>query len=371
MNNQIRILHVFASLDRGGSETLIMNIYRKIDKSKYQFDFVVNDSNKKYAYEDEIISLGGRIYRIPKYKFYNMITYLRQWKKILKNSNVNVVHGHHTTPGFLYLSLAKKYSKIAIAHSHIAGKSKGIIPILKSLHRYPLRFIADYLFACSENSAQWMFGKMKNKSIILNNSIDVERFSFNKYIRKDLRSKLNLEDKFVIGNVGRLNNQKNHKFILEVFEKIIESETNSVLLLIGIGELYEYIKTLIKEKNLDNKVYLLGARSDVNELYQVFDVFLMPSIYEGLPLTLIEAQTSGLKCVVSNRITKEVDVSNNVDFVDLNHDAKYWAEIVLKYKSAYKRDGISKKTILAGYDVESNTKKLISLYNQFINEKKL
>lgn len=363
MEQPIRILQVFASLDRGGAETMIMNLYRKIDKTKVQFDFIVNENQKKYDYESEIIRLGGRVFYVPRCKISNYLFYKRTWRNLLnEHPEWNIIHGHHTSVAFIYLSVAKSLDKVTIAHSHTAGRGSKMKSMLKVVARYPLRHIANYLFACSDLAAKWMFGKYSTSTQILNNSIDGQRYIFSIEKRQCKRKELNIEDKFVIGHIGNFSNVKNYPFILDVFKSILKQNNNSILMLIGKDKNDPEVENKVKNLGFDSHVIFTGVRADIPELLQAMDVFLMPSLYEGLPVTLIEAQASGLKCIISDNITHEVKITNQVEFVSLNKSSDYWADQVLKYSSGYERRNVFKDISDAGYDISENAKRMENFY---------
>lgn len=365
MGEPIRVLQVFASLDRGGAEAMIMSLYRNINKDKVQFDFVVNDSNTEYEHEREIIRLGGRVFYIPRFSFFNYFSYRKAWENLIEeHPEWRVVHGHHTSPAFIYLTIAKQKGRFTIAHSHIAGTDRTLKSYTKRLMRFPLRYIADQLFACSDMAAKWMYGKNSQDVYLINNSIDSKIFSYDESVRENMRKKLSVEGKFVVGHIGRFKTQKNHIFLLEVFNEIVKTQKNAVLLLIGDGELKSLIKKKAKSMGLEKKVMLLGVRSDIPELLFSMDVFLFPSLYEGLPVTLIEAQASGLKCIVSDTITSEMGITKLVKFISLSASIEYWAKQTTKYFVGYERKNMHKEIIEAGYDVKSNAVWLRDYYEK-------
>lgn len=352
----IRVLHVFASLDRGGAETMLMNIYRNIDRTKVQFDFVVNDNNEEYAYEKEIMDLGGRIYRIPRYTLDNHLKYKKAWYKLLmNNTDWKIVHAHHTSTASIYLRIAKYFNLITIAHSHTAGGEFSFKSRIKMIMRYPIRYIADYLFACSVTAAKWMFGKSSKNTYILNNAIDSKKYIYNENIRIEKRKELNIEDKFVIGHIGNFSEVKNYPFIIEVIKSVLKQNNKAVLILVGKNNNNPEIEKKANEMGLKNQVIFTGVRSDVPELLQAMDVFLFPSFFEGLPVTLVEAQASGLHCIVSDSITNEVKITELVNFISLSKSPDYWAEQVLKYAEGYERLDTTSEIIEAGYDVKENS----------------
>ena len=357
MSEPIRILQVFASLDRGGAEAMIMNLYRKIDKEKIQFDFVVNDRDTEYAHEKEITDLGGRIFRVPRFKLFNYSTYKKAWINLFENHpEWEIVHGHHTSPAFIYLSVAKRKKRLTIAHSHIAGTEKNIKSYSKKLMRLPLRYISDYLFACSDKASKWMFGNRSKKAHLINNSIDSAVFSYDECIRNKARKNLGIEDRFVIGHIGRFQTQKNHNFLIDVFYEVRKKNSHAVLLLIGDGDLRSSIKKKVESQGLEGSVLFLGVRSDIPELLLAMDMFLFPSLYEGLPVTLMEAQASGLKILASDTITNEVAITDNVEFMSLNSSAEVWADRIMKYSNGYERKDTSQEIVSAGYDIKSTAK---------------
>lgn len=362
----VRILQVLASLDRGGAETMIMNLYRNIDKNKIQFDFVVNDRVEEYAYESEIKKLGGRIFRMPKYKISNYFPYKNAWIQLIsQHPEWKIVHGHHTSPASIYLKVAKAFNCKTIAHSHIAGEEKTVKSRMKIIMRYPLRYIAHYLFACSRAAGEWLFGEKecnRDNFYVLNNAIDAKKFSFNVSVRNEKRKELQLEDKYVIGHVGRFQTQKNHTFLIDIFKGVADKYENAVLLLVGDGELRPSLEKKVNHLGLSDKVIFTGVRADISDLMQAMDVFVFPSLYEGLPVTLIEAQASGLPCVVSDTITKEIYLTNLIKSVELSSTVKEWSEEILNFKIESNKRDTSKEIIGAGYDVEKNSKWIEEFY---------
>ncbi|MCW6700871.1 glycosyltransferase family 1 protein [Anaerococcus sp. NML200537] len=332
MSNIKRILHVIGGMDRGGAETLIMNIYRNIDRTKVQFDFAVHTNNRCH-YDDEIESLGGKIYHLPRFKIYNIIDYKISWNKLLSKGEWQIIHGHLDSTASIYLKIAKKYGLITIAHSHSTSSGTGVKKIIVDyLHRDIVKF-SDYNFACSTESGEWLFGKNSNFSIIYN-GIEMKKFIFDESIRKNVRNELNLNNKFVIGHVANYTYPKNHKFIIELFKIIAEKDSNANLVLAGKG-VKENIYESIRGTLIENKITFLGVRNDINRVLQAFDVFILPSLYEGLPVSLVEAQASGLQCIASDQITKEVKYTENLEFIPINNNdsLKKWANKILSLKN--------------------------------------
>lgn len=368
----LRVLQVFAQMNRGGAENMIMNLYRNIDRAVIQFDFIVH-TEEKCAFDDEILSLGGKIYHIPRYTGKNHFIYKDAWRDFFKqHPEYKIIHGHVRSTASIYLKIAKKYGLATIAHSHSIGSRGNLISrITKNIMQRQIRHIADNFLACSENAGKWLFGKnivSKNTFHVAKNAIDTELYRYNEHIRDEIREQLNIHDRFVIGHIGSFTHVKNHKFLINVFNEILKANNKALLLLVGDGQLRNAIENNVNAMGLANNVFFMGVRTDVFELLQAMDIILFPSLYEGLPLTLIEAQASGIKCIVSDRITDEVKITDNVEFVSLNQSPKYWAEQVLKYTGGYERKNNVKEICDAGYDVKENARWLEIYYINSINK---
>ena len=371
MTEPIRILQVFAEMNRGGAETMIMNLYRHIDRERIQFDFIVH-TQEKCAFDEEIEQLGGRIYKVPKYVGTNHFSYKNAWKDFFKShSDYTIIHGHVRSTASIYLKIAKRYNLTTIAHSHSISSGSGIKAVIKDVFQLPIRHISDYFLACSETAGQWLFGDKvvaSNKFKILNNAIDVEEFTFNNQIREAIRYDYGIEDKLVIGHVGRFHSAKNHEFLIDIFKSVHNKVNNSVLLLIGDGALKESIQMKVRKEKLENSVIFAGVRSDVPDIFQGMDIFVMPSLFEGLPVTLIEAQASGLKIFASDVITNEVAITDNIEFLSLNRSAEVWAERIMEYRDGYERKDTSQEIVAAGYDVNNNAQELEQFYLSILSE---
>ena len=325
---KVKVLQVVSKMHQGGIENFLMNVYRKIDTDKVQFDFIVHHK-ERCCFEDEIEKLGGKVYHFSVMDDKNLIKYFFEINKFFKeHKEYNIIHAHLASIGFIYLFFAKKNGvKIRIAHSHgtahlnnLKGRIKGIL-----FHLFP--FFANYYMACSTEAGKFLF---PNKTVeIVPNAIEIEKFQFDANIRNDIRNKYNLNDKFVIINVGRLNLQKNHIFLLRVFRKVVDLNKNAILVLIGDGEERHNIENEIINLNLESTVKMLGIQKNVSHFYSASDVFVMPSFWEGLPVTGVEAQVSGLNCIFADTITKEVIVTKQTRFLSLNEKEEKWAEEIL------------------------------------------
>lgn len=355
----IRVLHIVTHMERGGLETMIMNYYRNIDRSKVQFDFLTHrDTNA--SYNDEILSLGGRIYSLPPLNPFSR-KYIKALDDFFKNhKEYNIVHSHLNAMSTIPLKYAKKNGvKFTIAHSHNTNQDKNLKYLIKSFSKKNITKYADQLFACGEEAGIWIFNT--NDFIVLNNAIDAGLYSYNKEKSIAIKQKLNIDGKFVIGHVGRFNLQKNHEFIIDIFNEVQKREENSVLLLVGDGKLKHEIEEKVSNLRLKDKVYFLGIRADVNDLMQAMDVFLFPSLYEGLPVTMVEAQSSGLKCFISNTVPKDCILTDNVEVIDLDKDCDIWAKEIVKYKN-YARENTKKQIEKANFDIKENSKWLQNFY---------
>jgi len=340
-----------------------MNLYRAVDRSIIQFDFIVH-SEKKGEFNDEIEQLGGKIYVCPIFKGHNIFQY-KLWLETFfrEHKEYRILHSHIRSCASLYIPVAKKHGLKTIIHSHSTSNGKGFKSLAKKILQYPLRYQADYLVACSKEAGEWLFGKAylrRGKYMIIPNAVDVKKFSLNENVRNDYRKQLGVEGKIVFGNVGRFHESKNHMFLLDVFSEIHRRNGNTVLMLVGDGYLRSVIENRIHQLGLDNSVILTGTRSDVPNLMQAMDVFLLPSLWEGLPVTLVEAQAAGLPCLVSDTITKDADISDLIHRLPLG-DVSKWADLAL---SPLVRHDVSKEIKASGFDIKDSAKFLTTFYQK-------
>ncbi|MBY0145915.1 glycosyltransferase family 1 protein [Neobacillus niacini] len=364
MSKPIRVLHVVVNMNRGGAETLIMNLYRNIDRSKVQFDFL---TCKDGIFDSEIKELGGTIYRIPYVSEAGHFGYIKSLNDFFsRHDDYTIVHSHlNRMSGFVLRAAKKAGIHYCITHSHNTGGEGGILT--KGYKWYSGLFIpsnSDYTLACSQAAAKWLFGKRSSSTTLLNNGIEPELFSYSPDIRMTKRMELGISDQFVIGHVGRFTKQKNHKFLLEVFAEFVKRKPESILLLCGDGILRKDIEQRVNELNIQSKVKFLGVRSDINKLLQAFDLFVFPSLHEGLPVTLIEAQAAGIPCLISEEITKEVDMGLELmKFIELTSVDSWVTE--LENSSVERRErNTSKLKMLRdkGYDIKNTARWLEDFY---------
>lgn len=357
----VRILHVVTYMGRGGLETMLMNYYRHIDRSKIQFDFLVH-RDFEADYDQEILSLGGRIYHLPRLNPFS-IHYHKELDSFFKNHpEYQIVHVHQDCMSSIALKAAhRNHVPIRIAHSHSSSQDKNIKYFIK---RYFMRSIPQYathLFACGKEAGNWMFNGANYQ--IVRNAIDSKLFSYDKNIRNKIRNEFNVSNnQIVIGHVGRFNYPKNHDFLIDIFNEVHKMLNNSKLLLVGTGDLEGGIRKKVNELNLTNDVIFLGNRNDVNELMQAMDIFVFPSHYEGLPVTLVEAQASGLPIIKSNYVSDQCIMTPNVYTLSLNNTSKEWANQIVEMMKKYKRTDTSHYIIENKYDVSANANWLAKFY---------
>jgi glycosyltransferase involved in cell wall biosynthesis len=358
MSDPIRILHVLNGLGTGGAEAIVMNWYRHIDRDKVQFDFLIRSNVNIFA--DEIEKLGGRVYIMPPYPscyFANKRETTRFFKEHANDYAGIHVHGN----ALLYVNvfnIAKKYGiNMRIFHSHSIQTNFKYLPI-HIYNRCRINNLATDFFACSQAAGEWAF--KSRPYIVINNGIETDRFVYNEADRIRTRESLGIIDEKVYGHVGRFVPVKNHNFLLEVFEKILRRDDNSLLLLVGEGELLDNVKQLAKEKGISKRIIFTGRRRDIPALMNAMDVFVLPSHYEGLGIVAVEAQASGLPVLLSDNITKDVKMTSCVDFLPLT-DSEVWAERCIDL-SNISRTNTQEAIINSGYDISSSTKILEEYY---------
>jgi len=369
MEKAIRVLHVVTTMDFGGVETLLMEIYRNIDREKIQFDFLChNSSDGKYV--EEIKKLGGRIYQVNSIlRSGGAIRYQHNLRRFFKqHSEYRIVHSHKNAQNGLILKAAKDAGiPIRISHSHIANREYS--RFTEYYYNYSIRRIkkdaTDY-FACSMAAARCMYQDKRiiDKTIVINNSIDIEKFKFSDNSRKTIRENLNIENDIVFVHVGRFMEQKNHKFLIDIFSEIEKQIHNVKLLLIGEGVLMPQIKQQADELGISEKIIYLGSKSNVQDYLSASDMFLFPSLFEGLGIVLIEAQANGLPCIISKDvIPEEADVGAGlVKRVSLSQSAESWANECLNSVERINSEIAQKAVYDAGYDIKEITRRLQTFY---------
>ena len=359
----IKVLYVNGGImDRGGVSSVMMNYFLHFDHEIIHVDFLVH-GNKKGERDDEIISRGSKIYRVPP-KSNNLLKNRKSIKQILKNESYDIVHSHADSGNAYILKIAQECGiRIRISHSHNTGYTihNRIRILCNELQKKQVAKYATALWACSEKAGKWLYGD-KLKFEVIHNAIELEKYRFNVDKRKTIREELGISDYYVIGNVGRLDYQKNQQFLIKVFAEIQDSK--KCLVIVGEGQDREQIENLILECKQEDKVLLLGQRSDVNDILNVFDVFALPSNFEGLGIVAIEAQANGLYCLCSDQVPDEVAVSEKIEFIPLEYDQ--WKE---KLNGRYNRNTAKVELLRKkGYDIVIEAEKMQNTYISMVKK---
>ena len=371
---QVHVLVLDTVMDRGGAEAMIMNYMRNINRDIIKFDFLTN-RDYRAAYEDEIESLGGKVYHMcPMYpgKFHRYKKEVREFLK--EHPEYKIIHSNLEERSYLPLKVAKKMGvPVRISHSH--NRPLGINPklIVRYYFRFMLKFYNTHMFACGEEAGDWLYGKKNRSNVtIMNNAVDANQYRYNPEVSKEMKKQLGIEGKKVIGHVGRFFPQKNHGFLIDIFNEIHKKDKDTVLLLVGGGELDDALKNQIKEKvrnlGLEDAVEFLGVREDVDRIVQTFDVFLLPSLFEGLPVTMVEAQAAGLPCVISDKVPIQCDLTGNVWVVPLEESPEKWADVVLDKANNFEKRDTYQQIADAGFDIKSQAKWLEEFYVKVLEE---
>lgn len=356
----MRVLQVVTHMERGGLESMLMNYYRHIERDKVQFDFLVH-RQERAAFDDEIESLGGKIYRLPRLVPWNR-SYLMALNRFFDgHSEYKVVHVHQDCLSSVILKAAQKNGvPVRIAHSHSANQDRNLKYPIKLWYKRSIPQYATALFACGKDAGDWMFNGVSYQ--IVNNAIDAAAYTYDSVLRAEIRSKLGLNDELVVGHVGRFSPAKNHPFLLDIFTALLHQEPNAVLLLAGDGTNMEKMQLKAQELGITERVRFLGVRSDVSDLMQAMDVFVFPSLYEGLPVTMVEAQAAGLPCIISDKVPPECVLTDGlVDIMPLSAKPEIWAEKILEKRSTQRTNHCGEITA-QGFDITTEAIKLQKFY---------
>jgi len=366
----IRIAQIMGKWVGGGVEAVVLNYYRHLDRNKIEFDFICDSDSTCIPYE-EIKSLGGKVILIPPYQ--KIFKYIKELTKILKENKYNIVHSHINTLSVFPLYCAKKAKvPVRIAHNHsTTNKKEWKRNIIKCILKPFSKIFSTEYMSCSEYAGRWLFGNKtfdNNNVYVLNNAVDLNKLKYNLSIRDEYRKKLNIKkEQLVIGNVGRMVETKNHTFLLDIF-KLISEEHDSILVLVGQGPLENYLKQKAKKLGLYDKVIFLGQREDVYNIYQAFDLFVLPSLYEGFGMVLLEAQATNLPCIVSTGVPQEAKLINDFKFISLNESLITWKNSIIDLFKTNKRIDNSKILTEKGFDIVNEAKKLEKKYFSLLEE---
>lgn len=362
MEYPIRVAQMMTDMNYGGVEMVVMNYYRHIDRPKVQFDFFALEGST-IPQREEIERLGGRVYVVPKYT--HLIQYEREIQRIFRENNYQIVHSHMNTLSVFSLYGAKKAGvPNRILHNHsTAGKGETKKNIIKYMLRPFAKIYPTELCACSKLAGEWIYGR-NTEFRVFNNAIDLDKYRYDPEKRNALRRELGIEGKKVIGHIGRFCYQKNHDLLIDIFAEVTKAEKDSLLMLIGEGELEQEIRNKVHNLGLDDKVFFLGRRADAYRYYQAMDIFLLPSRYEGLPVVGVEAQAAGLPCVFSGNVTEEAKLLDTTVYID--DDVKQYAAAVLDGIKKTRKD-TRKELRNAGFDISCEAEKLAQFYLGLIN----
>lgn len=389
---QINVLVLITVMDRAGAETMMMNYLRNINREKIHIDFLIN-REEKADYEEEIEKLGSRVYHMCPIYPLKFRRYKREFKMFLKeHPEYKIIHSHLEERSYFALKIAKQMGvPVRIVHAHSAPKHFDIKMPVRHYFRKKVQKYCTHKFACGVEAANWLYGtsngielkeavKSGNPSdypVFMKNAIDTTEFYYNELKRKKIRKQLKIKDKeLVIGHIGRFTYEKNHEFLIEIFNNVNKYMPNSKLLLIGGGkpkkeiETKENIRKKVKQLGINSKVKFLGIRDDIDDLMNGMDILVMPSISEGFPVTLVEAQAAGLRCLVSDRISYQCNVTEEIQYMSLEQDEEEWANKILSFCTLQPdAEKMNEKVKAAGFDIKQNAEWLEKFYEQGLGYK--
>ena len=355
----IKVLHTLPALDGGGAEKIVYDYcIRMMDE--YQFDFVVH-TDYKGILEEDLEKRGCKIFHVPPLRK-DRVEYKKRINEIIKSENYDIIHVSQGYRGAYFCWIAKKYNiPVRIAHSHMAFIPESFVEKLKRVIATAIvKICATDLFACGIDAGRWMWGK--RKTFIMTNAIDSDSFKFNIELRKSIRKDLNIEDKLVIGNVARFSYQKNHEFLIDIAKEVVSRRKDVIFLLIGRGELEEMIREKVVKAGLDSHFVFMGVRKDVPKLLNAMDVFILPSRFEGLPVTLVEAQANGLYVLASDRITKEIKYAQNMKYISIDDGCDKWVEWICNAEEQHSQNNI----LLTDYDINIAVNNVRNKYSELL-----
>lgn len=357
-----RVLYVHGGLlNTGGTESVMMNFYRNIDREKVHIDFLLHGFGKA-VYDDEIISSGGKIFNVVP-KGQNPVENTKQIREIIKNGNYDVVHSHMDAGNAQILKIAKELNvPLRISHSHNTATqtSNPLKKVFNEFEKKKIYKYATHLFACSDLAGKWLYGD--KAFTVINNAIDVQKFDYSDILRAEMRKSLGLSDSdTVIGHIGRFSYQKNHEKLISIFNCYLKSNPNAFLIMIGEGETKDDTKKTVKNLEIDKNVIFVEPNGEINKYMQAMDCFVMPSRFEGLPVVTVEAQAAALPIVISDTVSKKCALTDLVSFVPLEADDSVWREAI---NEALKKQRYSRFEELKqkGYDIKENADKMQHFY---------
>ena len=364
----IRILQVLPRLRRGGSQAMVMNLYRAINRNEVQFDFIIFTKDHD-DYYDEIYQLGGKVYSFTKFNGKNIVKIIKEWNSFFEiHLEYKILHSHVRSFASIYIPIAKKHGLTTIIHSHSTSNGKGLTGIIKSILELPLRYQADYLFACSTEAGKWLFGEKalsRDNYRFIPNAINVRDFIFSLDARKRIREHYCIGDEIVVGHVGGFETPKNHTFIIECFRSFLGMYPNAKLMLVGDGTFEKSIRDLCSSFGITQSIVFAGLQSNIGPFLSAMDVFLFPSLWEGLPVSVVEAQASGLNCLLSDTITRDVELTDLLTYYSLSRNASEWAKMLASLVPDYRVEAsVQNLQRLSAFDSEKTIKDLERFYKE-------
>ena len=367
----MRILVVLNDLELcNGIASYVMNYYDNL-KDEHKMDFLITNPTANDIYIKKIIENGDKVYKFPKIKYSTLLQFQRKLNEFFcEHSYYDIIHCHVANTALFFFKAAKKYNiKIRIIHAHATISSDRFINKVRNDIMQPItNKLATHYFACSKKAGKAVFGK--KEFVTIRNAIDSRKYLYDDWIAKEQKNKWNLNDYFVIGTIGRMSEQKNPIFILKIIKKLSETNIKFKFLYVGNGPMEEFVKRMAKELNIYDRILFLSNRDDVNLLYQCMDIFILPSLYEGLPVVGIEAQCSGLPMLVSDTITKELRILESTKFLSIDSEEVWVEEIISRYKM---RKSIDRKRggecfRKSGYEIYEAGKILSKIYKNYGSE---
>lgn len=371
--DKIKVLMVLGSTNMGGAQMFILNMLRNLDLTRFQVDFAVNFEEREGGIGDELRSLGCNIYMLPYFKVYNYRHFVNEWEHFLNKHHYDIVHGHSTNSAAVYLKVAKNKGCVTIAHCHSAGfRGNKLQQLLKSYYTKKVRNVADYWFACSDIAAEHLYGKDYQKFVNyynIPNAINAEKYVYKEDVRNRIRAEFGISDQiFLCGHVGSFTAPKNHMFLLDVFCEVLKMKPNAQLMCCGDGNLKTQVREKAQSLGILDKIIFPGIVKNCNEYMMAMDVLIFPSLFEGFPVTVVEAEATGLPVVMSDVITDEVNLTNCIYRLSLNKSPEEWARIVCNVFSDNRGD-YNKIICESKYNMRTSVKKVMSLYEEMVKNK--
>lgn len=361
-NKIVKILHYIPGFNYGGIEQRFVSWHDKLDKENFQFDLLVNKGSDSSLLK-ALVNEGVIVHEIPSINPRSLCSHKAAIKKLFNDNIYDAIHCHSPDKSFYVLKYAKTFNiKVRILQARTSKIDKGRGYYLKMFFKKNSPKFATHKLAVSKVAGEWLFGK-KNGFNILNNAIELEAYKYNTYTRTELRRDLNIEDKLVLGHAGRFTHAKNHQFIIKIFNELVKKNSKVLLLLVGDGPLMPDIKEMVEKFGLTDKVIMIGFTDEISKYYQAMDFFLFPSHYEGLPGSLIEAQASGLNCLISNTISNEAIVNKNVKVCGLENEIEFWIKNII-FSNPSEREINEDNFISKGYDLKRVVKELENIYRK-------